>query len=218
MGRSLRGRSLSNGCCHLHPQRQVKGAERVLYGYNHIRPEDEMLIIVEGEMDKLSLNEVGYWNVVSVPDGANLPKARTPRGGASLASASGLGSGASAGSRSSPGFGGGAEDGDADTGGGGGSRRDLLGDVLFPSVELMKGKFKIILATDNDKPGRELAEELARRLGKDRCWFVQWPGKKVRAAGRGQQGLAIWVCTPCCALHKQACMLHLVSYCPCVLS
>lgn len=157
----------------------------MLYGYDHIRPEDEMLIIVEGEMDKLSLNEVGYWNVVSVPDGANLPKARAPRGGAPSASGSGsgLGSGAAAGSGSSPGFGGGAEDGDgeAGSGGGGGGRRDLLGDVLFPSVELMKGKFKIILATDNDKPGRELAEELARRLGKDRCWFVQWPGKKVRA-------------------------------------
>ena len=34
---------------------------------------------------------------------------------------------------------------------------------------------KIILATDNDGPGRKLTEELARRLGRDRCYSVQWP-------------------------------------------
>jgi twinkle protein len=33
-------------------------------------PYQRQLIIVEGEMDKLALNEAGYWNVVSVPDGA----------------------------------------------------------------------------------------------------------------------------------------------------
>ncbi|KAJ0083192.1 hypothetical protein Patl1_11533 [Pistacia atlantica] len=33
----------------------------------------------------------------------------------------------------------------------------------------------IILATDGDLPGQALAEELARRLGKERCWRVKWP-------------------------------------------
>lgn len=34
---------------------------------------------------------------------------------------------------------------------------------------------KIILATDGDEPGIALAEELSRRLGKERCWTVRWP-------------------------------------------
>lgn len=32
-----------------------------------------------------------------------------------------------------------------------------------------------IIATDSDGPGNALAEELARRLGKERCWRVWWP-------------------------------------------
>jgi len=34
---------------------------------------------------------------------------------------------------------------------------------------------KIIIATDNDGPGRGLGAELARRLGEERCWRVEWP-------------------------------------------
>jgi twinkle protein len=34
---------------------------------------------------------------------------------------------------------------------------------------------KIILAVDNDAPGKNLEAELARRLGQERCWRVQWP-------------------------------------------
>ena len=34
---------------------------------------------------------------------------------------------------------------------------------------------KIVLATDGDAPGQYLAQELARRLGPERCWKVQWP-------------------------------------------
>ena len=34
---------------------------------------------------------------------------------------------------------------------------------------------KIIIATDNDGPGRALGRELARRLGEERCWRVEWP-------------------------------------------
>ena len=32
-----------------------------------------------------------------------------------------------------------------------------------------------MLATDNDEPGQALAEELARRLGRERCWRVRFP-------------------------------------------
>ncbi len=34
---------------------------------------------------------------------------------------------------------------------------------------------KIIIATDDDEPGRRLAEELVRRLGRVRCQFVSYP-------------------------------------------
>ena len=34
---------------------------------------------------------------------------------------------------------------------------------------------KIIIATDADGPGHALAEELSRRLGRERCWRVKWP-------------------------------------------
>lgn len=38
-----------------------------------------------------------------------------------------------------------------------------------------EGKTKIILATDDDESGRALREELARRLGKERCYTVDYP-------------------------------------------
>lgn len=34
---------------------------------------------------------------------------------------------------------------------------------------------RFVIAVDNDDPGHVLAEELARRLGKERCWRVTWP-------------------------------------------
>jgi hypothetical protein len=47
----------------------VKGAEKVLYGLDDVKGAAE-IIIVEGEMDKLALEEAGLTNVLSVPDGA----------------------------------------------------------------------------------------------------------------------------------------------------
>lgn len=55
--------------------RMVKGAERVLYGLNDISGADTV-IWVEGEIDKLSLLEVGIPNCVSVPDGAPTPSTK----------------------------------------------------------------------------------------------------------------------------------------------
>lgn len=34
---------------------------------------------------------------------------------------------------------------------------------------------RIVIATDNDVPGQAMAEEIARRIGKDRCWKVEFP-------------------------------------------
>lgn len=39
----------------------------------------------------------------------------------------------------------------------------------------LDNKNKIYLATDADAPGLRLREELARRLGKNRCWIVRYP-------------------------------------------
>ncbi|XP_014499251.2 uncharacterized protein LOC106760315 [Vigna radiata var. radiata] len=34
---------------------------------------------------------------------------------------------------------------------------------------------RVILATDGDSPGQVVAEELARHIGKEKCWRVRWP-------------------------------------------
>lgn len=54
--------------------RMEAGAERVLYGLNDIEP--ERCIIVEGEVDKLSVEVAGFTSCVSVPDGAPSEKTK----------------------------------------------------------------------------------------------------------------------------------------------
>lgn len=49
-------------------------AERIFYGMDDV--DGDSAIIVEGEIDKLSLEEAGFKNVVSVPDGAPAPNAK----------------------------------------------------------------------------------------------------------------------------------------------
>ncbi|XP_076926219.1 primase homolog protein-like isoform X2 [Bidens hawaiensis] len=48
---------------------QAKHGERILYGVDGIN-EGNTIVIVEGEIDKLSMDEAGILNCVSVPDGA----------------------------------------------------------------------------------------------------------------------------------------------------
>ena len=48
---------------------QVKGAEKILFGLDDI-VDAKTAIIVEGELDKLALEEAGHLNCISVPDGA----------------------------------------------------------------------------------------------------------------------------------------------------
>ena len=55
--------------------RQEAGARKILFGLDDIH-DAETVIWVEGEMDKLSLAQVGTFNVVSVPDGAPPEDAR----------------------------------------------------------------------------------------------------------------------------------------------
>jgi twinkle protein len=53
--------------------KQEKGAEKIFYGLDGIGANDNILIITEGEIDKLSFDEAGYPFSVSVPDGAPAP-------------------------------------------------------------------------------------------------------------------------------------------------
>ncbi|MBS4012434.1 MAG: toprim domain-containing protein, partial [Bacteroidetes bacterium] len=48
-------------------------------------------------------------------------------------------------------------------------------DYLDNCSEYFKNMHRIYLATDSDAPGIRLREELARRLGKSRCWIVRYP-------------------------------------------
>jgi twinkle protein len=112
---------------------QVKGAEKILYGLDDIA-DAKTVVIVEGEPDKLALEEAGYRNVVSVPDGA--PRA--------------------------------VKEGAPDP-------LDRKFEYLGNCAHRLEPIERFILAVDSDVPGRALEEELARRLGKDRCWRVRWP-------------------------------------------
>lgn len=105
------------------------------------------LVIVEGEIDCLSVIEAGCPFVVSVPDGA--PPARD--GDGKLIDI--------------------PDDDPADV--------DPEHDEKFAFVannwERLKLVKRIIVATDADEPGRRLAAEIVRRLGRVRCYFVTFP-------------------------------------------
>jgi twinkle protein len=109
--------------------RMETGAERVLYGLNDIAP--ERCVIVEGEIDKLSIEVAGITSCVSVPDGA--PSENTKNY----------------------------------------SSKFTFLDADAPALESVQ---EWILAVDNDAPGNRLGGELARRLGREKCKTVVWPG------------------------------------------
>ncbi|KAL3616798.1 hypothetical protein CASFOL_039192 [Castilleja foliolosa] len=116
---------------------QVKNMKKVFYGLDDIAEADE-IIIVEGEIDKLSVEEAGYYNCVSVPGGA--PQTVSLKELPSI-------------------------------------EKDTTFQYLWNCKDYFDKASRIIFATDADIPGQALAEELARRLGKERCWRVCWPKK-----------------------------------------
>ncbi|KAK9133960.1 hypothetical protein Scep_013488 [Stephania cephalantha] len=114
---------------------QEKDAEKILYGLDDIKGASD-IIIVEGEIDKLAMEEAGFQNCVSVPDGAP----------------------SKVNSKELP-----------------SETEDTKFQYLWNCKEYLDKASRIILATDADAPGQALAEELARRLGRERCWRVKWP-------------------------------------------
>lgn len=108
--------------------RMEAGAERVLYGLDDI---GERCVIVEGEIDKLSVEVAGIVSCVSVPDGAPTPSAKDYASKFSF---------------------------------------------LEADAEKIAAVREWIIAVDNDEPGKRLEDELARRLGREKCKRVTWPG------------------------------------------
>lgn len=104
------------------------------------------LVIVEGEIDCLSLIEAGYPFAVSVPDGA--PPARD-KDGKLIVVPDGVG------------------DLHVD--------QDVKFAFLANNWDRLARIKRIVIATDADEPGRRLAAELVRRLGRVRCSFVTFP-------------------------------------------
>jgi len=97
------------------------------------------LIIVEGEIDCLTLIEAGVENVVSVPSGAPIKVAD----GKVLPS------------------------------------EDKRFSYVWNAREIIDAAPYIVLATDQDAPGQALAEELARRIGKEKCRVAKFNKKDL---------------------------------------
>lgn len=101
-----------------------KNAELIFYNIDALQNENSA-IIVEGEIDCLSLYEAGIYNVVSVPNGASIGNMQLK--------------------------------------------------YLDNCWQHFEGIDNIYLFTDNDEPGNMLRDELARRLGRDRCLKIEYP-------------------------------------------
>jgi twinkle protein len=104
--------------------KMAKDAELIFYNIDAIQDESEC-IIVEGEMDCLAVYEAGFYNCVSVPNGAS-------KGNQKL-------------------------------------------EYLDNCFEYFANKTKVILMTDADEAGYQLRDELARRIGKEKCFKVEYP-------------------------------------------
>ena len=117
---------------------QDSGGAHDFFGIDLIQ-KDQPLIIVEGEIDCLSLMEMGYENVVSVPSGAPIKVAD----GKVLPS------------------------------------EDKKFAYVWNAREILDAVPYIILATDQDTAGQALAEELARRIGKEKCRLAKFEKKDL---------------------------------------
>jgi len=108
---------------------QVAGAERIFYGLDDCRNTDAV-IVVEGEIDKLAVDEAGFPQCLSVPDGAPAP---------------------------------------------GTTEYTSKFDFMDSAADIFERCHTVVLAVDNDAPGKRLEEELARRIGREKCFRVTWP-------------------------------------------
>jgi len=107
--------------------RDETGAERIFYGLEDF--DEECTILVQGEIDKLTMDQVGLKNAMGAPYAAAAKS----------------------------------------------DNYENNFEYLLSSEALLATGKKFILAFSNTEDGRRLEEEIARRLGKERCWRAQWP-------------------------------------------
>ena len=100
------------------------------------------VIIVEGEIDALTLLECGLKNVLSVPSGAPMK----------------------------------VSDGKVD------ASEDKKFAFVWNAVDVLNQVPYVTIATDTDTAGQALAEELARRIGKDKCRIARFDYKDLNEA------------------------------------
>ena len=117
---------------------QDAGGAHDFFGIDNI-VEGEPIVIVEGEIDALTLLQAGVKNAVSVPGGAPLKVA----------------------------------DGKVH------ASEDKRFSFVWNAFETLSKAPWVIIATDNDGPGQALAEELARRIGKDKCKLAKFERKDL---------------------------------------
>ena len=108
---------------------QSKNAEKCFYRFDYMKGM-ETIIITEGEMDALSLVQVGFTNVISVPDGATAPNSNPS---------------------------------------------DRKFSYLLSAEEHLMNAKTVILCTDSDGAGNHLRDELSRRIGREKCFRVNYP-------------------------------------------
>jgi len=100
------------------------------------------VVIVEGEIDALTLMECGIQNVLSVPSGAPMK----------------------------------VTDGKVD------ASEDKRFSFVWNAFDILQKAPYVTIATDTDTAGQALAEELARRIGKDKCRIAKFGYKDLNEA------------------------------------
>jgi len=123
---------------------QEEGGAHDFFGLDNI-VKGKPIIIVEGEIDCLTLIEAGVENVVSVPAGAPIK----------------------------------VSDGKVN------ASEDKKFSFIWNAVAILDAAPYVVLATDQDAPGQALAEELARRIGKDKCRLSKFDGKDLNEVWLG---------------------------------
>jgi len=120
---------------------QDLGGSQDFFGIDKIDP-TKPVIIVEGEIDALTLMECGIENVLSVPSGAPIK----------------------------------VSDGKVD------ASEDKRFSFVWNAFDVLEKAPYITIATDTDTAGQALAEELARRIGKDKCRVAKFEFKDLNEA------------------------------------
>ncbi|WIA29449.1 hypothetical protein OEZ86_011950 [Tetradesmus obliquus] len=138
---------------------QTKGGEQIFYGYDDAKGADD-IIIVEGEMDKLAVDEA----LLQMQQ--QQQQQQQPDGAASVALTADnqwLLNGRRVAVLSVP------------AGAPAITAKDAKFKYVHACSDVLDACERVILAGDSDGPGVLLADELARRIDREKCWRVSWP-------------------------------------------